>query len=308
MGLEAALAARRAHLLSVIPYAAVPGLDVQVVFQHFVRQRLLSFGVRAEEKIWEAQGVLFFYEQLLWDSAYFQRPMARVRAVLFDPEQILVTNLVQAIEQFSRHLREAHIQHCYAEVGAVDNSVLTALGCAGWATVETRLHYYHTLHQLPATRAAVRPATLQDVETIRQVAAHNRNPHDRFHADPFFTQAEADAFLGEYAAAAVKGLCSITFVPQHEPVASFLAVGYLPADAHLLGMPLGRVVLTAVGPANRGWHRHLIDETLWHTQERGGQLVLLTTQATNRAVIHNCETTGFKLGSITHIVSWSQVA
>ncbi|MBX0292143.1 hypothetical protein K3G63_16965 [Hymenobacter sp. HSC-4F20] len=301
------VAARQSALLAAVPYAALPGLAPDAVFEQFVWQRLQEFAGRPGHFIWSAgvgeQQVVFLYRHLPWDTAFFGRAMARLQAVVFGLA-VRLPELTAAVQQFSRHLAATSQQHCYCEVATPDVVLLAALGRAGWATVETRLHYYHTLHSIPATRNPVRKATAEDAEAVRRVAATNRNPADRFHADPFFTPEQGDAFLGEYAAATVLGYTDLVLVPQQEPLDSFLAISYLAPDARQLGCRLGRVVLAAVGARNQGWHRPLLSETLWHLQQRGSRYALLTTQAANRAVIHNCEVLGFRLGGLTHMLSW----
>ncbi|WP_188558875.1 hypothetical protein [Hymenobacter glacieicola] len=290
-----------------MPYAAIPALPAEVVFQRFVLERLHQFPQLPQHFIWQVavgeEQVQFFYKYLPWDTAFFGRAMARLHAVLFS-SRVSLAQLTAAVQQFAQHLTKTRQQHCYCEVATADPLLLTALGRAGWATIETRLQYYHPLTQLPATRYAVRAATSADSNAVQRVGATNRNPFDRFHADPFFSPEEGDVFLGEYAAATVRGYADVVLVPAQEVVDSFLAVSYLTPDAHLLGLPLGRVLLTAVGSRNQGWHRQLLSETLWHLKERGSTWALLTTQATNRAVVHNCELLGFRLGGVTQIVSW----
>ena len=68
---------------------------------------------------------------------------------------------------------------------------------------------------------------------------------------------------------------------------------------------LFRVALTAVGLANKGWHKKLLSETIYYARDNGASFVLMTTQATNRAVIKNAENLGFNLGSTSHIFSFS---
>ncbi|WP_170172612.1 hypothetical protein [Hymenobacter rigui] len=46
------------------------------------------------------------------------------------------------------------------------------------------------------------------------------------------------------------------------PVDSFLAISDLRAHAAELGTGFSRVVLTAVGPGNGGWHLKLVSETV----------------------------------------------
>jgi dTDP-4-amino-4,6-dideoxy-D-galactose acyltransferase len=138
------------------------------------------------------------------------------------------------------------------------------------------------------------------------VAAAARNSYDRFHADPWFGPARADAFLARYAEAATEGtFADAVLVPDEPglPVDSFLAIGDLQADAQALGVGLSRVLLTAVGPLNRGWHLRLVTETVRRAARMNAAYVLMTTQGTNRAVFRTCEKLGFRLGAISHVLA-----
>ncbi|MBD2715736.1 hypothetical protein KBK19_11885 [Microvirga sp. STR05] len=194
------------------------------------------------------------------------------------------------------------------EVPAEDIRLLQGLTQAGWRWNETRLHYYRgQLADFEEPRYAVRLAQPAEAVGVGQIAAAARNDYDRFHADPWFGTERADAFLARYGAAATEGYCDAVLVPDEPsvPIDSFLAVSDLGQDAAALGVGLSRVVLTAVGPANRGWHRRLVSETVYRARERGASFVLMTTQATNGAVIRNAEKLNFALGSTTHILSYS---
>jgi len=309
MGFDAQLASRGDALAALVPYLAVRRLAAQpAALEKLLWSRLREFSSQPHHyaiQLGAATGVVWFlYADLPWDSQFFGRRMARLHAVLFDAG-LAPAILTAAVEEFNRMLTTNQIEHCYCEVAAKDPQLLFALGQAKWSVVESRLHYYQDdLKNLSGSRYPVRAARTDEAEVLRQVSAHNKNPFDRFHADPIFSAEQADAFLGEYAAAATRGLCDVVLVPDNNPVDSFLVVSFLADDAQLLGTTLGRVVLTAVGPQNRGWHRQLVAETLWHTRERGGEAVLMTTQATNNAVIHNAQQLGFRLGELTHIVSY----
>jgi dTDP-4-amino-4,6-dideoxy-D-galactose acyltransferase len=307
---ECLINSRRDAILGTVPYSAIKSFDAELLFSAFGMDKLKHFGRATGQNVFSAiangKEVLFLYTDLAWDTNYFGFRSIRLMVVLFNSD-IPVAALTTATHSFINELREQGVIYCYSEVAANDPALLVALGANGWSLVETRLHYYqNSLAQHSEHRYPVRAATTeQDAGTVRSVAADNRNLFDRFHADPAFTLAQADAFLGEYAAASVKGYCDKVLVPSQVPVDSFLAVSHLQEDADLLGVNLGRVVLTAVGPNNRGWHRKLVSETLHYTREREGEIVFMTTQATNRAVIHNSEYLGFKLGGTTHILSVS---
>lgn len=303
------LAARRAALLDKVPYSALPTVSADTVFEAFLLEPYAHFGREPDEHCWQTgppgKHISFLYRTLGWDTAFFGKPMARVQVVLFDASTTSMAALAAATRLFTQHLRQQGIAHCYCEVSASDTWVRLALTWNAWALIETRLHYYHTLAAIPADRHAVREATPADSAALRRVSATNPNPHDRFHADCFFGPAEASRFLGEYAAVSVAGYCDKVLVPAIEPLDSFLTINYLAEDAGKLQRRLSRNALAAVGSSNRGWHRRLLTEALWDARARNTDFMLLTTQAANRAVIHNCEVTGFQLSHVTHTISWS---
>ena len=303
--MEQLLASRQAALAGLVPALAVPRLAGQPgLATKLLKARWRAFGSQPSEHRFLQHGVEFLYVDLPWDSRFFGRPMTRLLAVLF-ADATPNTSLVQAVKSFEALLAASGIRHCYCEVAAADIPLLYTLGCAGWGLTEIRLHYYHDeLATLTEPRRPTRAARPDEAEQVAAISATNRNPNDRFHAYPAFGPVLADAFLAEYARAAVTGFCDVVLVPeQPEIVDNFLAVSYLPAEAQELGIGLGRVVLTAVGLRNRGWHRALVAETLYRTRERGGEIVFMTTQATNGAVIRNAERLGFKLGGVTQIFS-----
>lgn len=286
------------------PYHALRKLpDPEALWQK-ERTQLLQFGSSSEEHSWYNEAVCFLYVDLPWDSSFFRRPMVKLRAVLFESADLLPN----ACRNFAKYLVSKGIQHCLAEVPAEDTKVLQALGQVGWLLVETRLQYVHeNLPALPPERYAVRSAALQEQALLSCIAAENANPYDRFHADPFFSKEEADAFLGKYAAAAIDGYCDDTLVPDESevPVDSFISINYQQPDATTLDLKIGRPVVMAVGTQNRGWGRKLLAEALHRARERGVEAIVSTTQATNKAIIRNKEFLGFQLAAVTHILGWS---
>ncbi len=71
-------------------------------------------------------------------------------------------------------------------------------------------------------------------------------------------------------------------------------------DLHLR---LGRIPLVAVGPERKGWHLRLLSEATRDLAARGADVVTMTTQAANGAVIRNCERLGYRLGRVTHVLA-----
>lgn len=303
--LSALLRGRQAMLAyySAQPFLwGMPADDLQTL----TAEQLLHFGEKADEQVWadDASQTHFLYQRLAWDSDLAGLEIARLRIILFtDPAALEV-----GMPAFLRQLQQQKVGYCVTEVPAEDVVVLQSLGQAGWQLIETRLHYVReNLTELPAARYPVRLATLADQDAIREVARGNANPYDRFHADPFFSPRQADEFVAAYAAATVAGYCDEVIVPAAAQTAldSFLAIRYWQEPTWGAKSTAARIVLTAVGPENRGWHQRLMAETLHRARARNARSVFMTTQATNGAVIHNAEKLGFRLGAVTHTLSWS---
>lgn len=251
--------------------------------------------------------VQWLLHRLAWDSAYFGTPTFRLFTGLF-AAHTTPADLTQAATALRQHLAERNGPfYAFSVVPAEDVRLLQGLTAAGWHLVETRLTYYRD--QLPTfdyPRHPVRAVEAGEAAHIGRIAAAARNPYDRFHADPWFGDGRADAYLARYAENTVAAhLAAAVLVPNVPdlPVDSFLAISDLAGDAAALGTQLSRVLLTAVGPANRGWHVKLTAETLHRARALGHEAVLMTTQATNHAVFRTCEKLGFRLGATSHVLA-----
>jgi dTDP-4-amino-4,6-dideoxy-D-galactose acyltransferase len=250
-----------------------------------------------------------YVRELTWDSAFFACPTYRLDFVDWPDDCIDplrgVTVEVRALGAWltSRHAG----YYLFADVPAEDLTLLQALGTAGFRLIETRLQYVHEQVQQASwpERFPVRPADEADIPNLREVAAQTRNPFDRFHAEPFFSTGQGDAMLSAYAENSVRGLADLVLVPaiDQEPADAFMATRLASAESKMLGFGLGQVVLAAVAPSRRGWHARLLVETLRWLQQQGVETAMMTTQATNRAVIRNCELLGWRLGRASHILA-----
>ncbi|MDB5234319.1 MAG: hypothetical protein JWR44_1312 [Hymenobacter sp.] len=250
--------------------------------------------------------VWWLLKQLPWDTAHFGTLMFRLFTGLFEAH-ITSSELVEAAAALRRQLAQRGPYYAFNVVPAEDVRLLQALTGAGWRLIETRVTYYRDqLSTFDHPRYPVRTAAVGEASHIGQVAAMARNVYDRFHADPWFGEARADAYLARYAENTVAGgLAAAVLVPDEAglPVDSFLAISDLESDAATLNTRLSRVLLTAVGPANRGWHVKLVAETLHRAHALGHEAVLMTTQATNHAVFRTCEKLGFRLGATSHVLA-----
>ena len=304
------VAARRAELAYYSPYYFLRQLPLEQQQQLFGTGAATRWTQETGAEIAAAASaeVHWLLQHLTWDSDYFGAPMYRLFTALFDG-LTSPTQLVRAATELRQELAARHgaAYYAFSVVPAEDIRLLQALTGAGWQLVETRLTYYRD--QLPAfdyPRHPVRAAGTDEAACVGQVAATARNAYDRFHADAWFGEARADAYLARYAENTVAaGLAATVLVPAEPglPVDSFLAISDLKHDAVALGTQLSRVLLTAVGPANRGWHVKLVAETLHRAKELGHEAVLMTTQATNHAVFRTCEKLGFRLGATSHVLA-----
>lgn len=259
-------------------------------------QRLPMYGVAGE---WQVQ-------HLTWDSTYFGTPTYRLATGLFkktaQPAQLAV-----AAAELRQQLASQGSFYSFSVVPAEDIQLLQALTSGGWRLVETRLNFYCPVAEvsLPSP-VPVRLARPDEADLIGQIASATRNPYDRFHADPWFGNDRADTFLARYAQAAVEGSYADAVLLPDEPglpIDSFLAIGDLSALPGLPDSAASRILLTAVGAANRGWHYKLVAETVRRAQSLSLPLVFMTTQATNGAVFRTCEKLGFRLGNTTHVLA-----
>ncbi len=243
---------------------------------------------------------------LPWDSDYFGTATYRLFTGLFGAET-RPDQLRQAAVALGQTLAARGPFYAFSVVPAEDVALLQALTGGGWQLIETRLNFYcPTATATLPTPAPVRLARSDEAAAIGCISAAARNPYDRFHADPWFGAARADAFLARYAETAVSGTYADAVLLPDEPglsVDAFLAIGDAPAAPDLPGSGASRVLLTAVGSQNRGWHLKLVAETVRRAAARGFPYVLMTTQATNGAVFRTCEKLGFRLGSTTHVLA-----
>ncbi|OUJ73146.1 GNAT family protein [Hymenobacter crusticola] len=308
--IEALIVARSAKLFFYSPYAGLRTLDTTKQQELFGIGKARSFTTHPQHYLFEvvspAGPIQFLYQLLSWDTDFFGAPSYKLFTVLFADNTSLEA-LAHAAEVFKKELQQARF-YCFADIPAEDSKLIQALTSAGWRCVENRLTYFHdAVATFQHSRYSVRSARADEAAHLGAIAATARNEYDRFHADGWFGPVVADAFLARYASAAVLGYCDQVLVPNEPgfPVDSFLAISDLNSDAAYLGCGFSRVVLAAVGIANRGWHLKLVAETIQRAHQLNQRYVLMTTQATNRAVFRTCEKLGFKLGGCSHILACS---
>jgi dTDP-4-amino-4,6-dideoxy-D-galactose acyltransferase len=249
---------------------------------------------------------------LEWDSEYFQYPTYRIEfwesTESMGDESVALHNALLALKKDLRDTVGRY--YLWSEVPATDTVLLQALGLARFRLIETRLGFWlENLQDFNTSqRWPVRKAILQDIAELRRVAAVARNPFDRFHADRFFTETVADAFLATYAENSIRGLADIVLVPDPgdpEPPGAFMT-GKLFAAAAQVRRCGGQIMLAAVAPERKGWHRKLMEEIAHWFKHEGSDFLYMVTQATNGAVIRNSERLGFRLAKTSHVFATFQ--
>jgi len=250
-------------------------------------------------------GVVIYYRKLAWDSDFFGVPTFRVDYATW-PDDADYGAIAAAFAALRSRIAAAEASfYLFAEVPCEDTGVIAGLGSAAWRLIETRITCYRDdLQQFePRTRYRVRSATLDDVPALRQTATEAVNHFDRFHADDFFNKEESDNFLGAFVENSIKGFADEVIVPQEGPSNAFLTGNYIKSPPSLAHRKIGRMVLSAVSTERRGWYVKLIGELSQKFKERGLDTSLMTTQATNRAVLKVWERHGYRFGRCTHIFS-----
>jgi dTDP-4-amino-4,6-dideoxy-D-galactose acyltransferase len=306
------VAARTEKLFYYSPYAGLRALDKARQQELFGTGRALLFTSLPDQHVFDVEApsglIQFLYKFLAWDTDFFGAPTYKLFTVLYAPS-VRLEELTEAAQVFESQFYHYEKFYCFAELPTEDNKLLQALTRAGWRLVESRLTYfYDAVSTFQHVRYPIRSVRKTEAAHIGEIASSARNEYDRFHADSWFGAVTADNFLAHYASATVLGYCDEVLVPDEAelPLDSFLAISDLEADAANLGCGLSRVVLTAVGSANRGWHLKLVAETIQRAQQFDKQYVLMTTQATNRAVFRTCEKLGFKLGGCSQVIACSK--
>ena len=266
------------------------------------------FGAGVGEEVLPAAdgGSQWLVQHLPWDTEFFGTDTYRLFTSLFGADAAPAA-LVQAAAALRAALAARGPYYAFGVVPAEDTALLQALTGGGWRLIETRLTFYCPVAEamLPAP-APVRLSRPDEAAHIGRISAAARNVYDRFHADPWFGEARADALLARYAEAAVVGTYADAVLVPDVPglsVDSFLAIGDTPAEAGVPGSGWSRVLLAAAGPANRGWHLKLVAAAVRRAAALSLPQVLMTTQATNGAVFRTCEKLGFRLGSTAHVLA-----
>jgi dTDP-4-amino-4,6-dideoxy-D-galactose acyltransferase len=250
------------------------------------------------------ESIIILYKYLDWDSNYFGVKTINIQYILYTKACGYL--LVDALNKFLEKMKEQGIQYCFSEIPSEDIEVIQSLGSARFKLIETRMIYSLDLNKHDYQRCEVRKAEISDIDNLKRVARQMRNPFDRFHADPIFSEKQADEFLATYIEESVKGLADIVLVPNSAGVKpnAFLTGKYLKEYWEQVGLKASKMVLSAVSSDTcKGWYIKLISELAYNFKEEGADYAFLHPAATNRAVIFTYEKLGCRLGQTSHIFS-----
>ena len=306
---DASFVAARAEMLAFhSPYHFLREVPMERQQTRFGTGAALRYGSIPGQEVLPMAGAAgqWLLQNLPWDTQYFGTPTYRLFTGIFAGGTAAAA-LQEAAARLRHELARRGPFYAFTLAPAEDIELLQALTSGGWRLVETRLNYYcdPRAATLPPP-VAVRLARPDEAAHIGRVSAAARNPYDRFHADPWFGAQRADEFLGRFAEATVDGTYADGVLVPNEhglPVDSFMAFSDVRADAEAMGMGFTRMVLTAVGPANRGWHYRLVAEAIRRAATLDYAYALMNTQSTNRAVFRTCEKVGLRVGSTSHVLA-----
>ena len=253
----------------------------------------------------DSSGVSIYFKKLDWDTSFFGIPFFKVEFTEF-PKEVDFLVIQEAFSKFRAYIGLSFSEYyIFAEVPCEDTGVIAGLTGSGWRLIETRMTYYRDDLQSYTypKRNPVRNATKSDIEDLRKAAIEAVNYYDRFHADDFFLKKESDDFLAIFIENSVKGFADEVIVPADGPANAFLTGNYLESPPSLSQKKMGKMVLSAVTGARKGWYVKLIAELSFKFKERGLDTVFMTTQATNRAVLKVWSRHGYQFGRCSHIFS-----
>jgi dTDP-4-amino-4,6-dideoxy-D-galactose acyltransferase len=306
MGQVSALAeSRKKELFFYSPYNFIRSFPVERQLENCVYDVIRNFEGSAANMIIpvavNGHEHQFYVSYLEWDSNYFGLKTYKLVYVLYNHQDIKI--LIDAVKKFKDILFSEPV-YCFIEIPSEDIKLIEALCANSFMLVETRLTYFMgNLEVYDKERYPVRKAEAKDIPNLRRVSAEMRNDFDRFHADPVFSTDKADKFLATYIEKSVEGLADIVLIPNEPDMSSdsFFTAKYMKSEWEKNQCKISRIVLVAAG--NKGWHKKLMSEMTYHLRDTGAEFIYMNTQSTNRAVMYNCESLGYRFGCTTHILS-----
>lgn len=227
-------------------------------------------------------------ERLAWDSDFFKRSVARVRAHRLTPDT------AQAIVD---HCTAEGIDWLYFLADADDPATIRLAEDHGFRLVDVRAVYERALAPSPPPMPPqVRSAREDDIPAL-QAMSRGAFEHARFMRDPYLPREEADALYTTWVANSVHGFADAVLVVERAGhPAGYITLKLGGGDAP----DTGSIALIAVDAAARGGGvgRALVQASLAWTAAKGRTRVDVVTQAANVPAVRLYERAGFVLADV----------
>ena len=289
------------------PYNVFREISKQTILEQTIYPNLSGAGIEVINMKINGFNHFFYIEYLKWDSEFNDFPTYKLLMCLYKHKDITILNL--AVKEFI-NIFFFDSRYCFIEIPSEDILLVQALNLNGFRLIEARLnHYIDNLDNYEYERYPVRLAEKDDIPSLREVASNNINSYDRLHADSFINPALANEYLATYIENAVNGFSDAVIVPniKKEKAKGFMTLNLLKKDSKRLNKNIGRLQLSAIDKSLKGWYIKLASEAIYYAKEREIKSMLVTTQVTNRAAFHSSEKQGFKLGSVTYVLTHSNI-
>lgn len=208
------------------------------------------------------------------------------------------------LEELDRQLLKGSADYAFAPLAIDKVTTIRSMVDHGWTQIESRVTYRRNdlSSFTPKRRSRLREATPDDLPALWEIAVAAKNPLDRFHGDPFYTQAQVEDLMKEWLRTSVQHEFADCVLVPATSVCAFMTLRYNKDQWTSNGERISRLVLNAVHPRAHGWYPKLVSETLFHLKEVGAATAVITTQAANRPVIRTLEFLGFVPTTATTIL------
>jgi len=287
-------------------YSFIREIDSEVLFKAAVLepaiQNINDESCHIIEIIIEKCKHLFVFKKQLWESDYFGFSCFSVEYVLFTHDDYKI--LHKALNAFIESSLQPN-SYLTINVPTEDTILIQALGFTGFVLVETRLNYFIKLNQNHDLQniGNIKEAGLEDIPYLRAVAMKMKNKYDRVHADPAFSEEEADQYLAKFVEESIKGFADIVLKVVNDKDIPF---GFLAGNnpIKISEFYVSKLVLAAVDSfIQKGRLFDLLTEMMYRVKSKKADYLTTITQAANFPAIRVWEKSGFSLFKVTHLFS-----
>ena len=287
-------------------FSFIRSFDVGLFFDNAILEpafnNINSENCHIDELVIENHRHLFVVNELEWDSNYFGFPCFSINLILFKHEDYKI--LRAALNLFAKTKIPPNA-YFTINVPCEDITLIQALSCTQFNLVETRVNYFLKLEGKyePCSNGRIEKADFKDIPYLRSVAMRMRNKFDRVHADPAFSEEEADQYLAKFAEESVKGFADfvLKIIDDKGQPFGFLAANF---PREIYGFHVAKFVLAAVDNSiQKGRANDLVTEMIYRLQLKNADYITTITQAANVPAVRVWERAGFKLFKASNLYS-----